>query len=191
MRGTVVSSTTGFKASVPQVPRITPRTVNVLVANQTVPASNSAPLVRALVYTPSAALAQTYDRFVVKRIRVHWSSAIREASSPANGIIVAAYDNGGSTTGTYANVTHLLNLQNCSVMETGGEVPRLCTYTIEHPANRAIIGGVQTLTNNPISTENGWDSGEMMFSTFSVTGTGGAIDIWIEYEIDFIQNRAL
>lgn len=133
-----------------------------------------------LSYTPSAVIIKTYDRYIMKSIKVH----VMPNNTTTGGAICLAYDATGhavSHTGTNA----LLSITNSMVDGFSANNPRIVDYTINNPGF-IVDGQPDILRYDPVGTGVTWKSGTVFLGSMSQANT---FAIWIEYEVELILPR--
>jgi len=140
--------------------------------------STASPFTIALSYTPTVSIINTYDRYVVKRIKAH----LIPASTTVMGAVAVAYDP-TSITAIYTNTVQLLSVNNAMVAEVSPAAPRIITYTIDRPGNLAS----DQLYYNPVGTGTPWDAGTLLLGSLNVAEN---FSVWLEYEVELISPRS-
>lgn len=167
-------------ASTFRPPLITTRTFHTIAQVGTL-AYTAAPTAVNLTYAPPSSVINTYDRYVMRKIKVH---LIPSGTVNNNGAVAVAYDPTGIT-GVYNDTLQTIGINNSLIAEVSKEVPRIITYVIDKPGN-AVVN--DTLQYNPIGTGSGWVAGSLLIASLNLVQN---FTVWIEYELDLIAPRIL
>jgi len=161
-------------------PIVTRRTFHTIAQVGTL-AFTAAPTAINLTYAPPVSVINTYDRFTMRKIKVH---LIPSGTVVNDGAVCIAYDPTGIT-GIYNDTLQTIGINNSMVAEVSKTVPRIITYIIDKPGN-AVVN--DTLQYNPIGTGSGWVAGQLLLASLNLVQN---FTVWVEYELDLIAPRIL
>lgn len=133
-----------------------------------------------LVFAPPVSIISTYDRYLVKKIKVH----IMPKNTSTGGIMVVGYDATGHTVG-YATTAALLSLEGSQAFSFSPNSPNIETLVINRPAYY-VDGGPDLLRYEPVGTGSGWKAGEIFVGSMS---QANQFTVWFEWEVELISPR--
>lgn len=181
MRGNVIARTSTNSVASNPSQMVVRRTLHELYQITTL-AHTAAPNALQLRYVPAVNLINTYDRYMVKKIKVH---LIPSGTVVNPGAVALAYDPTG-TTGVYPDTVRVLGMANSMVAEVSAVKPRVINYVIDNPGSSTNI--IDSQVRNPVGTGTPWDAGYLMVGSLNLVQ---AFSVWVEYDVEFIAPRLL
>lgn len=142
--------------------------------------SVTAPTVVPLSWAPPVSLIKLYDRYLVKKIKVH----VLPNNTSTGGALCIAYDATEHSIG-YPNTNNILSLNNSMVVGFSPTCPEIVNYVINRPGY-IVEGAPDLLRYDPVGTGVAWKSGQILVGSML---QANIFTVWIEYEVELIAPR--